>query len=252
METITYVYDGTFKGLMSLLYDVYTGKAKPLQNIIKTEEESMQESLFEEKASVTTDNAKEKEFCRIIKRKISGDCLDRIRMAFLTEKENIEMEIYRYLEFGFEKGKVVDKYLSDDRVVAIHSAAAKAGGEAHRLKGFIRFEEIGNGFLYGRVEPDYNIIHFLAGYFRKRLAAEKWVIHDAKRGIAVFYDKRKCELREIETSGMPPITPGEKQFKKMWQDYFETIAIRERLNPKLQRQFVPKKYRKNMVEFKKG
>jgi hypothetical protein len=33
--------------------------------------------------------------------------------------------------------------------------------------------------------------------------------------------------------------------------YFEAMGIKERLNPRLQKQFVPVKYRKNMTEFKK-
>lgn len=35
----------------------------------------------------------------------------------------------------------------------------------------------------------------------------------------------------------------------MWKGYFEHIGIKERKNLRLQRQFVPTRYRKNMVEF---
>lgn len=39
------------------------------------------------------------------------------------------------------------------------------------------------------------------------------------------------------------------RFEQLWSQYFKTIAIEERYNPRCQNNLIPKWYRKNMVEF---
>ena len=41
----------------------------------------------------------------------------------------------------------------------------------------------------------------------------------------------------------------EKQLQKLWKLFVDTIAIKERVNPKLQRQMLPLRFRKYMKEF---
>ena len=40
----------------------------------------------------------------------------------------------------------------------------------------------------------------------------------------------------------------EENFRKLWRGYYEHMAIQERLNPDLQRNFLPKKYWAYLVE----
>ena len=42
----------------------------------------------------------------------------------------------------------------------------------------------------------------------------------------------------------------EKLFQQMWSAYFKSIAIKERLNPKLHRQNMPERFWKYMPEKK--
>jgi len=50
-------------------------------------------------------------------------------------------------------------------------------------------------------------------------------------------------VRELEFDGK------EAAVRDLWKLFFKTAAIKERTNPKLQRQNVPLKYRKNLTEF---
>ena len=45
------------------------------------------------------------------------------------------------------------------------------------------------------------------------------------------------------------IDEDEEKVRSLWKDYFKTLAIKERENPKLQQHFVPLIYRKHMTEF---
>ena len=40
--------------------------------------------------------------------------------------------------------------------------------------------------------------------------------------------------------------------QKLWRGFCDTIAIKERLNPKCQRTNLPLRYRSDMTEFEKG
>lgn len=50
---------------------------------------------------------------------------------------------------------------------------------------------------------------------------------------------------------MPAFTLSdeEKKYEELWSTFFKTIAIKERTNKRLQMQYMPKKYWKDLVEF---
>jgi probable DNA metabolism protein len=55
--------------------------------------------------------------------------------------------------------------------------------------------------------------------------------------------KDPLQQRALEFAG------GEAAMQALWKHFFKTAAIKERVNPKLQRQNVPLKYRKHLTEF---
>lgn len=47
---------------------------------------------------------------------------------------------------------------------------------------------------------------------------------------------------------LPCISSSEVAYQELWKLFFNTIAIRERTNPKCQMQFMPKKYWQDLIE----
>ncbi len=248
MNSKTYLYDGTFFGLLSLIYRLISLNEAP-EDIVSEAMEKKQESLFGVKLFVETSRDNYELIKKMIIEKIGKPSFDVIAWAYLSELRGIEMAVYKYVLFSLEKGGDTDRFLSDSRVMEIHGAYRKICMESHRFKGFLRFEEIKPGVLYAKLEPDYNIIMMLASHFKRRLSGYNWIIHDKKRGTAVFYDRHKCVLKEAVSFVLPDTAGNEAAFRKMWAGYFGAMGIKERKNYRLQRQLVPKKYRKNMVEF---
>ena len=70
------------------------------------------------------------------------------------------------------------------------------------------------------------------------------------RGVGVYYDKKILSFIDItlneEVNSF--YTEEEKTYQKLWQTYFKNIAIKERRNLKLQRQFIPTRYWKYLTE----
>jgi probable DNA metabolism protein len=243
-----YFYDGTWQGIMSVYHGIIGGELEA-GVMAKEKGENMQDDLFSEKIFV---EAGEDKFTALKDRFIKAAGCDNYSMmlwAFLSEKRGIEGHILDFIRFALKNGKGSGNLLSEDEVMRVYSAAQQVRRECHRFKGFIRFEEIKPGMFYSGIEPDYNIIMLLAPHFKQRLSSQDWIIHDKKRNTAVFYDGSKCLYREVISFEMPDDSKEENEYKAMWLKYFQAMGIKERKNPHLQRQFVPVKYRKNMIEF---
>lgn len=148
----------------------------------------------------------------------------------------------------YQKPTIKD-FIRDSVLERIFTIAQKVRREIHRFKGFLRFKEIKGKYLYAPFSPDYNIILHLAKYFSFRLKNEKIILHDTKRKLAVFCYKNRIYSAKIHDK-IPSETSIEKLISELWIEYFEKISIKERTNIKLQKQKVPIKYRKFLIEFK--
>jgi probable DNA metabolism protein len=98
------------------------------------------------------------------------------------------------------------------------------------------------------MEPDHDIIEFLAPHFHDRFREEAFIIHDRRREKAMVSAPGEWYVTEFRDAGLFSDTGAERQYKKLWKEYFDTMAIRERTNPACQRRFMPTRYWKNLTE----
>ena len=47
---------------------------------------------------------------------------------------------------------------------------------------------------------------------------------------------------------IPEISADERHYRRLWKSYFENIAIKERTNPRCQKNFMPVRYWKHLTE----
>lgn len=139
-------------------------------------------------------------------------------------------------------------YISDPVVERIYKKAKQVSREIHRIKGLLRFREVEGGYLYAKFSPDFNIIIPVSNYFADRLRSEKILIHDIKRNVAAFCHRGRVSSAQI-VGKIPDFTDNEREIVRLWLKYFDRISIKDRLNLRIQKQKVPLKYRKSVVEF---
>jgi len=214
---------------------------------------------------------------------VSKSAFATVRYAFHSQSPGVEELLWRYIRLGLEMGKPLHRMLAREPVHSVNRIARRVAHEAHKFKGFVRFREVawsdhphpasghplpegegthcplsprerpgvrGKTFLYAVIEPDADILNFIAPHFCERVGDRPWMIHDLARSQAAVYDLTQWRLvREIDLAGAPVYTPGEEACVRLWRGYFERLAIPERRNPRLQRQHVPVRYRRNLVEF---
>ncbi|MFP4015741.1 MAG: TIGR03915 family putative DNA repair protein [Halanaerobiales bacterium] len=240
-----YIYDGSFPGLLTAIYDAFYSNEKP--DKISTVE-FYQQGLFDNKIKIETDLNKSDRVYQAVKDKISLNSLRRVYNAYLSEEEGIASLILKYLILGFKMGKEIDDFLNNDIVNQICRVSSRVSKEKHLLLGLLRFKEIKNGVYYAPFEPDYNITSLIAPHFSKRLSDQDWIIHDRKRKIAAIYNKEEWVITEMDNPEKIIISEDEEFYQQLWKGFYKNIAIEERKNSTLQRQFMPKRYWKYLIE----
>lgn len=243
--SIHYIYDGTFDGLLTCIYEAYYGRDKPEDILSQDQREN---NFLVKERLIPTDDLKAKKVYKAIEEKISLQALKRVFYAYLSQSFNKEIKILKYLQIGFKIGSKVDRNLANDHVLEIDKIYHKVSRERHRMAGLIRFKELNNKILYASIEPDHNIIGLVAPHFAGRIANENWIIHDIRRKIGVFYNKEQWVIREITTDTHIFLREDEEEYQKLWNAYCDSIAIKEKINPKLQKSNMPKKYWKHLIE----
>lgn len=249
------VYDNSFEGLLTSIYDAYYSDIKP--------DEIVRDSLYEpnlltEPKYIETNIDKYKKVYTAIQKKISFEALSNIFYAYLSDLKDIDTCIYNYIKLGFKLSKELTLYVHDDTVMKIDKIVRKVTWESTRMLGFIRFKCITNiiknnidsTVYYSSIEPDHNILILIADHFAKRLSNENWIIHDIKRETAVFYNKKDWIITPFTRNNEKKLNSkcDEEFYENLWRDYFKSTAIDERKNPKLQKNHMPLRYWKHLTE----
>lgn len=102
--------------------------------------------------------------------------------------------------------------------------------------------------LYARIEPDNDVIELAARHFSDRFRNERIIIHDVGRNKAVIAYHGRWLVSAFAPEQIPEATPQEKQYRRLWKQYFDHIAILERKNTRCQNNFIPDRYRKHLTE----
>lgn len=243
--SMIYLYDGTFEGLATAVYEAYYSKQRP-SAIISQEDHSP--TFFDEEFQIYTDQIKANKVLGAIREKLGEDVLQRILYAFFSEDPNAGTIIYKFIRVAFKMGPKVIDYRAHEDVGPMLDLYRKVARESHSLLGLIRFVELDNGILYSQFEGTYNVLSILGSHFFGRLSGEQWILHDLKRSYAVFCNGKEWVMREADIPQEVPLHKKELLFQKLWKTYFKHIAIKERSNPALQQNFMPKKYWKYLIE----
>lgn len=241
----TYVYDGSFEGLLSIVFDCYIKKVIPTRIVSKN---MLEPNFLEQIEEKITDHKKANRIFNGIVKNISYETLYNSYYAFLSNDKEKEINILKYLLNGFVIGPKINTMLSIDFVFAVHSMRKKMLFESHRLKGLLRFIEIGDNLFYASIHPDNNVLENLGHHFIKRLPTQNFIIHDKNRNVAFIYNTKEYQIIDNSNLSIPTISENEKKYQELWATFFKTIAIKERTNPRLQMQYMPKKYWQDLIE----
>ncbi len=250
-----YTYDGSFEGLLTVLFRVYERKSAP--NSIQPAA-AVQGGLFAQTVAISTDEDLATRTWDGLLRCMPDAARARLYHVFLSEDPERELLIFRYADMALRAGRDISENYADATVRRMQRLAQQLFREKHRMEAFVRFEKAQDELFHATIEPDFDVLPLIAGHFTRRYADQRWLIFDKKRRYGLYYDLRQTTIVEFEAAGPTPPRPGEVSatvldereplFKLLWQAYFDHVNIPERKNVKLHQRQLPRRYWKYLSE----
>ncbi len=242
---VVYIYDGSFEGILTCIYEAYYRKEKP-DSIISGS--YVQGGLADALIYIETDAGKYEKVYKSIITKISSSALEDIYAVYLSEADDCAWLIYKYLRIGYCMGDRVRRFHTDDIVARVNKICRRVYLEKHKMLGFVRFSLVDENIYYSSIEPDNNILALIAPHFAHRYADQNFIIHDLKRKIAVVYNMENWHITDVIKSYEAKYLEEELTYRKLWKEFFKNICIESRKNIRLQRMMMPGRYWKHIHE----
>ena len=241
---IAYLYDGSFDGLLCCVYESYYQKELPSLIFSHNEEQA---TLFPVK-EIETDIISAKKVEDSINSSISWEALRLVRLCYFSKMENREITILNFLRMGYKIGSPVTNMLADDTVRAITKIARNVSSESHYYKEFLRFSDY-NGSLVAIIEPKNFVLPMIVDHYCDRFPSEQFLIYDETHKHAIVYQNGESAIVPLEHLELPEACEKEVKYRTLWKQFYNTIAIEGRINPKRRMGNMPKRYWKHLTEF---
>lgn len=158
-----------------------------------------------------------------------------------------EQTAFEYIKRLIERKAPVRNAFNLPEVIEFNDLYRKVKGEAHNMKGFLRFMESEGGVLYAPYSPDNDVTELIMPHFAERFRAERFVIHDLKRKIAGMYDGHEWIIGRAGSAEVY-LTEYERAFETLWKKYYKAVNISERPHNRQMRGYMPERYWKFMPE----
>ena len=240
---ILYHYDGSLDGFLSCVFDSYAHREIPAG--FSSGEDGVY-TLFDSRAVPTDpDHA-----ARVLRKitSLSPEAAILLRRAFLTCLPEKELRLFRLIAKLLQEGPGFLRDRSDETLFPVIRAVQHLNGEVHLLKGFVRFSDLG-GVLGGEIEPKNRVLPLLGGHFTARFHNERFFLYDRTHREALFHVPGQSVIRPLADFQMAPPDAAEARYRLLWKRFYDTVAIRERENPRCRMSQMPKRYWGTMTEF---
>lgn len=251
---IIFRYDKTFEGLLSAIFEAYSRKTFPEK--LLSENDILPLFATEEYTVITQDENSSRVWSSLEK-KISKPACGMIWSTWLSELEGCDELIFRYICKLFNNKRSIESDFSDPDVLEMMQIARKVRNEAEHVRQFVRFQKASDDTFFAPISPIYNALPLAIDHFVDRFSDQKWLIYDMQRKYGFYYDLKTTQEITLDSEGSHLLTgkldenmmaEDEKLFQQLWKNYFNALTIKERINPKLQRQHMPKRFWKYLTE----
>ena len=180
----------------------------------------------------------------------------RLFEAFLAGEPGVATAIYHFVQDALpaRSGREGEARLAAH--IDIGKLSRKVRQEAHRMKGFVRFEQTADDRYLALVAPRYDVLPLVRRHFEKRFADQAWIIYDTRRNYGLCYDRHRTRELTLDTDELHAVrsnpTASEQLSQTLWQRYFAAVNIAQRANPRLHLSKLPRRYWRYLTEKKNG
>ena len=236
-----FITDGSPEAFFTAVFDAFAEK-----ECIVTSDENVQLAFDSQVIRTVYD---EEKFERVRKgiARYDKDAEDDVLFVLRSCDPLKEQIAFEYIKKLMKSKTAVKKMLSLPEVIEFNDILYKVTGEAHRLKGLLRFMESRDNVLYAPYSPDNDITDILMRHFASRLKNERFVIHDVKRKIAGMYNGHEWIMNYVGEAEVY-LSEYERAFENLWKKYYLAVNIEERPHEKQMKRSMPVRYWKFLPE----
>lgn len=272
LADVAYCHDGTLEGLLSAVFEAYARREDP-QDVASAA--VLQPRLGQTVRTIETNEEHAVRVRRGIRRVCGEAAYDAVKHASLSDHPDAGTIVYRFIRYAMARnrpqecarcpkrrrcagpsactarnarGSGVLNELAHPAVGPLLKLDRSVMNERHRMLQFLRFEHLENGVWFAKCNPAASVIPLLMDWFSGRFNTQPFIIFDEAHGIAGVYEGRDWYLVETENVDLPDRAVEERLMQQAWKRFYDTVAVEARYNPELRRQFMPKRFWKNLTE----
>lgn len=243
---IHYIYDGSFLGFLCCVFESYAADEIP-RSISSSNQ--VQQTLFDfGYKEIVTDESRAQRVLRSLRPRMGQDAYDMLLQSFLICLPERAHYMLLFLRAGFRYGPSVMNRMADPQLRPLFKAVQHLNNEVHHYAGFVRFS-IHDGRMYSQIKPKNRVLPLLRPHFCQRYPEESFLIYDRSHKEALLYENRRHVFLQLAEWTMPEPDACESAYREMWKLFYNRVAIESRINPKLQRNHLPHRFRPDMTEF---
>lgn len=240
---VVYRYDGSYEGVLCCIFESFLRKETPAEILPET---ASQTTLFDTR-DILTDETRAARVIRGLKARLPAEAVQLVEWGYYIDHPHKESLILSFVKLSMRVGREVLSMLTHDTVRELQRAVGRLSGESHQLKGFTRFS-VHDGVMTAVIEPKNFVLPLLAPHFCDRFAGESFLIYDKTHKAALIYSAGKARIIPVDSFEAPPADACEQRYRLLWKTFYDTIAIRERENPRCRMSHMPKRYWRHLTE----
>ncbi|MBE6871266.1 MAG: DNA metabolism protein [Ruminococcaceae bacterium] len=237
------IYDNTFTGFLTAVFDAFC---------TRDEVEIICESRFmptlESYTISQTNKEKAHKVLAVLEEKAGKSAVDTVYTTWLSHRDGIDTVLVDYIKLCMKMEHDPIDMRQNETVYKVAKTARNVSEECHRFLGFIRFRKLEDDIFIADMTPDNDILPLIKRHFIDRFHDQKFMIRDLSYKRILMYDgKGHSVVGKLSDAAVLDYANND-EFEHMWCSYYKVMTIKERLNPRCQMNFMPKKYWKNIIE----
>lgn len=243
-SALIYLYDGTFSGFLCCAWRALCRDEHPEDLLLASEAPV---TLFEMQ-EIGTDWETARRMKAAIREKMGEGALALVQRSFLCSLPRRELHIIAFLFLGKREGKRAVGLRTHPDVEPLVRAVRHLHNEAEAFRGFVRFSELG-GALVSVIEPKNQVLPLIGAHFSRRYPDEVLVIYDKTHRSVLLSDRGQLKLGYLAEFEPAEAGREERNYRALWQSFYEAISIRQRMDPRCRMSHMPQRYWAQLTEF---
>lgn len=245
--------DDSTDGIFSGVYDAWESRLGH-KNVKLQIAENENYELFSDYRQVPVSSEKAEKVAKTLRGRLHPEDYHHIYHATLSKDREKADLIYRTVVLGIHCGgaRPIMQNLQTPFICRVFEISRNIEHEAHRYLGFVRFRELQNKVLFSEIRPENQVLPLIGDHFADRFPGEHFLIYDNTHNTFLVHEAHKAwglvGGESLNRNLIDHLSEEEEKFRKLWRGFCKSIAVKERVNKRLQQQLLPLKFRGYMVE----